>query len=154
MTSSATLEDAILLAAQSHLGKKDKAGHPYILHVLAVMFKLDSDEERIVGVLHDIVEETSVTLDRLRVLGYSDRIVEAIDCLTWRKNQEDYAAYIKRVKLNGLAATVKRADLADHLAPSIDGGQTWLQKNHPDLHERYLRALDTFQTNQNTKTKH
>lgn len=142
MSSSPTLEGAILLAAQSHLGKKDKAGHPYILHVLRVMFKLGSDEERIVGVLHDIVEETPVTLDRLRVLGYSDRIVEAIGCLTWRKDQESYDVYIKRLKSNGLAAAVKRADLADHLAPSISRGRTWLEKNHPDLHERYLRALD------------
>ena len=56
------LEDAILLAAESHRGKKDKVRHPYVLHVLRVMFRLESDEERIVGVLHDVVEDTPVTL--------------------------------------------------------------------------------------------
>ena len=108
MDSQPNLDDAILLATQSHLGKKDKAGHPYILHVLRVMFRLESEEERIAGTLHDIVEETDVTLDRLRSLGYSDRIIQAIDLLTWRKQEESYEAYIKRLKSNPLAATVKK----------------------------------------------
>jgi (p)ppGpp synthase/HD superfamily hydrolase len=72
------------------------------------MFRLGSDEERIVGVLHDIVEETDVTLEQLKELGYPDRIVEAIDYLTWRKEQETYDQYIQRLKLNPLAANVKR----------------------------------------------
>jgi (p)ppGpp synthase/HD superfamily hydrolase len=66
-----SLDDAILLAAESHRGKMDKVRHPYILHVLRVMFKLKSDEERIVGVLHDIVEETPITLDRNDHIGFS-----------------------------------------------------------------------------------
>jgi len=141
MKSGPTLEDAIALAAESHRGQKDKAGYPYIMHVLRVMFRLNSDEERIVGVLHDIVEETSVTADSLKNLGYSDRVIEAIDCLTWRKSEESYEAYVRRLKSNGLAAAVKRADLADHLASSGKGGPTWLEKAHPDLYKRYLWAL-------------
>jgi hypothetical protein len=141
MNSGPTLEDAILLAAESHRGQKDKVGHPYILHVLRVMFMLESDEERIVGVLHDIVEETPVTLDRLKALGYSDRIVEAIGYLTWKKDEENYEEYIRRLKPNGLAAAIKRADLADHLAPSINVGPTWLEKHYPELYKRYMRAL-------------
>jgi (p)ppGpp synthase/HD superfamily hydrolase len=141
MSSVPYLDDAILLAAQSHRGRTDKAGHAYILHVLRVMFRLDSDEQRIVGVLHDIVEETDVTLDRLKSMGYSDKIVEALELLTWRKGQHSYDEYIKRLKTNELAARVKRADIADHLAPAIDSGPTWLQKNHPELYERYQKAL-------------
>jgi (p)ppGpp synthase/HD superfamily hydrolase len=72
------------------------------------MFRLGSDEERIVSVLHDIVEETDVTLEQLKELGYPDRIVEAIDYLTWRKEQETYDQYAQRLKLNPLAANVKR----------------------------------------------
>lgn len=136
-----TLEDAILLAAESHRGQKDKVGDPYVLHVLRVMFRLKSDEERIVGVLYDIVEETHVTLDRLKALGYSDRIVEAIGYLSWRKDEEDYKEYVRRLKPNDLAAEVKRADLGDHLAPSIDRGPTWLEKNYPELYKRYIWAL-------------
>ncbi len=135
------MDDVIQLAVQTHRGKKDKAGHPYILHVIRVMFKMKSEEEKIVGVLHDVVEESSVTLDRLKDLGYSDQIVQAIDYLTWRKDQESYEQYVRRLKSDSLAVAVKRADLADHLVPSIDGGSTWLEKNYPELYERYRKAL-------------
>jgi (p)ppGpp synthase/HD superfamily hydrolase len=77
MDSSPGLDDAILLAVQAHHGRVDKAGRPYVLHVLRVMLMLGSDVERVVGVLHDVVEESDVTLDRLRMLGYSERVVEA-----------------------------------------------------------------------------
>ncbi|TRO57429.1 hypothetical protein E2P64_04945 [Candidatus Bathyarchaeota archaeon] len=141
MDSSTGLDDAILLAAQAHHGKKDKLNRPYVLHVLRVMLMLESDEERIVGVLHDVVEESGVTLDRLRELGYSERVVKAIDLLTWRKNQESYEGYIGRLKVDPLAVSVKRADLADHLEPSVEGGPDWLEKNHPNLYKRYKNAL-------------
>lgn len=141
MDSSPGLDDAILLAAQAHHGKKDKLNRPYVLHVLRVMLMLESDEERIVGVLHDVVEESGVTLDRLRELGYSERVVKAIDLLTWRKNQESYEGYIGRLKVDPLAVSVKRADLVDHLAPSVEGGPDWLEKNHPNLYKRYKNAL-------------
>lgn len=140
MDSAPTLDDAILFAAQKHHGKRDKVG-PYILHVLSVMFRLGSDEERMAGVLHDIVEETDVTLEQLKELGYPDRIVEAIDLLTWRKEQESYEQHIQRLKPNPLAASVKRADLEDHLTPIIGGGGTWLEENYPNLYERYQKAL-------------
>jgi len=141
MGSAPALENAILLAGQAHLGQKDKAGQPYVLHALRIMFMLDSEEERIVGVLHDLVEQTEVTLDRLKTLGYSERIVQAIDQLTWRKQQESYEEYIKRLLSDPIAASVKRADIADHLTPSIDGRLTWLEKNHPELYRRYKAAL-------------
>ncbi|MGB6680620.1 MAG: hypothetical protein WBF08_04765 [Candidatus Bathyarchaeia archaeon] len=102
---------------------------------------LKSDEERIVGVLHDVVEESGVTLDHLRELGYSERVVKAIDFLTWRKDQESYEGYIRRLKVDPLAVSVKRVDLVDHLAPSVEGGPGWLEKNHPKLYKRYQKAL-------------
>lgn len=80
MSSACSLDDTILLAAQKRYVQKEKVGSPYILHALWVMFRLESDEERIVGVLHDIVEQTNVTLEHLKELGHPDRIIEAIDC--------------------------------------------------------------------------
>jgi len=60
-----TLEDAIAFAVEAHHGQKDKNGQPYILHPLRVMLRLESERERIVGVLHDVIEDTPTTLDDL-----------------------------------------------------------------------------------------
>lgn len=136
-----TLEDAILVAVKAHRGQVDKAGQPYILHPFRVMFCLETDEERIAGMLHDVIEQSSITLSRLKAMGFSRKGVEALDHLTWRKARESYQQYIDRVRLNPLAVTVKIADLRDHLAPSIDGDKTFLQKEHPELYNRYREAL-------------
>ena len=56
-----TLERAIAIAATAHAGQKDKGGHPYILHPLRVMLALQKEDERIVAVLHDVVEDTKIT---------------------------------------------------------------------------------------------
>jgi (p)ppGpp synthase/HD superfamily hydrolase len=77
-----TLERAIAIAAQAHAGQTDKAGERYILHPLRVMLSMDSDLERIVAVLHDVVEDSEITLDQLRAEGFSDEALAAIDALT------------------------------------------------------------------------
>jgi len=141
MDSAPTLDDTILLAAQKHHGQKDLAGAPYVMHVLRVMFRLRQNDERVVAVLHDLVEETDVTLELLKELGYPDRIVEAVDHLTWRKGQESYDQYIHRLKLNSLAISVKKEDVKDHLAPDYDGSVGWLEENRQDLYERYRKVL-------------
>jgi len=109
-----TLADAILLAAQAHRGQVEKAGEPYVLHVLRVMFRLESEQERIVGVLHDLIEDTAYTLDDLRALGYPEAVLAALDCLT-RKPAETYEQFIERAGANPLARRVKLADLEDNM---------------------------------------
>jgi (p)ppGpp synthase/HD superfamily hydrolase len=108
------LEIAIALACESHRGQIDKAGQPYILHPLRLMLACDSTPERIVAVLHDVVEDSSVTLDQLRDLGFDSSIVCAIDCLT-RRHDESYDAFIDRIASNTLATRVKLRDLRDNL---------------------------------------
>lgn len=110
----ATIEDAIALANEAHRGQVDRAGAPYILHPLRVMCSVNSDTERIIAVLHDVVEDTDTTLDDLREQGYSDDIVEAIDHLS-RRDDETYEAFIERIKPNELARRVKLADLQDNM---------------------------------------
>jgi (p)ppGpp synthase/HD superfamily hydrolase len=80
----ATLEDAIGLAVYAHRGQRDKSGEPYILHVLRVMLRQEAETARIAAVLHDVLEDTSVTLADLRQAGYSDAVCTALDCLTRR----------------------------------------------------------------------
>lgn len=110
----ATLERAVALAATVHDGQRDKAGQAYILHPLRVMMSMTTDEERMVAVLHDVVEDTDVTLDGLREQGFSEDVVRAVDCLTKRRG-EGYPDFIQRVATDPLARLVKLADLEDNL---------------------------------------
>jgi (p)ppGpp synthase/HD superfamily hydrolase len=109
-----TLEDAIALAVQAHKGQRDKAGQTYILHPLRVMMRLDTEAERMAAVLHDVVEDTPYTLERLRELGYPQEVLFALECLTKREG-EDYEAFIERVRPHPLARRVKLADLEDNM---------------------------------------
>ena len=118
-----TLEDAIMLAAEKHRLQRDLGGEPYILHPLAVMLRMSTETERIAAVLHDVVEDTEVTLDYLRDMGYSAEVIDAVDCLT--KSPEDteteldkdqlYESFIERVATNPVARRVKLADLSENM---------------------------------------
>jgi (p)ppGpp synthase/HD superfamily hydrolase len=114
---SPSLEEAIALAATAHAGQKDMAGEPYILHPLRVMLSLRTQEERLAAILHDTVEDTSITLKKLRSLGYSERVIAAIDALS-RRDDETYEEFTERVAKNPLAVRVKLADIADNLMRS------------------------------------
>ena len=76
----ATLEKAIEIAVRAHAGQVDKAGQPYILHPIRVMLRMGSEAERITGVLHDVIEDSDVTLEDLRDEGFDAAILEALDC--------------------------------------------------------------------------
>jgi (p)ppGpp synthase/HD superfamily hydrolase len=109
-----TLEDAIALAVEAHRGQRDKAGQTYILHPLRVMMRLEGEAERMVAVLHDVVEDSSYTLERLRELGYPEEVLGALERLTKREG-ETYEAFIERVLPHPLARRVKLADLEDNM---------------------------------------
>jgi (p)ppGpp synthase/HD superfamily hydrolase len=108
------IEDAIALAVVSHSGQTDKYNQPYILHVLGVAGRVRSIEEKTVAFLHDVVEDTDTTFADLIERGFSERIVEAVDCLTRRKG-ESYDAFVERIAPNPLARAVKLADLEDNM---------------------------------------
>lgn len=109
----ATIEKALQIAAQAHEGQKDKEGLPYILHPIRAMMSVRGEEAQIVAVLHDVIEDTSVTADDLRRAGFSEQVVAAVVCVTHRKD-EPYADYVVRCKGNDIARQVKLADLADN----------------------------------------
>jgi (p)ppGpp synthase/HD superfamily hydrolase len=113
----ATIEKALQIAAKAHEGQKDKEGLPYILHPVRVMMAVEGEEARIVAVLHDVVEDTSVTIDDLRREGFSDGVLAAVLCVTHTKS-EPYADYVIRCKANAVARRVKLADLEDNSRPS------------------------------------
>lgn len=108
------LDQAIFIASQAHRGQRDKGGAPYILHPLRVMARMKSDEERIVAVLHDVIEDNPFwTPYKLRRRGFGDNIIRALAALT-RDKGESYEAFIERCGANPLARRVKLADLDDN----------------------------------------
>ncbi len=91
----------------------DKAGAPYILHPLRVMLKQETTEERIAAVLHDVVEDSDITLEDLRNEGFSEAVVDAVDAVTMRTG-ESYTEFVLRATLNPIGRRVKLADLEDN----------------------------------------
>ncbi|WP_199915234.1 HD domain-containing protein [Parazoarcus communis] len=110
----ATLERAIALAAEAHAGQVDKAGQPYILHPLRVMLRVRTDEERIAAVLHDVVEDTHVTLEALAQEGFSQAILTAVAALTKLPGETRLEA-ASRAAVDSVARTVKLADNAENM---------------------------------------
>lgn len=113
----ATLEDAIALAVHAHRGQRDKAGAPYILHPLRVMYRLGQDAseaERMAAVLHDVAEDTPYKLPQLAEMGCPPPVLAALECLT-RRPAETYEEFVGRVLPNRIARRVKRADLEDNM---------------------------------------
>ena len=108
------LEKAIEIAVEAHRGQKDKAGKEYILHPMRVMLRGRNDTEMIVGILHDVVEDTPITIDMLRLEGFSEDILAALECVTKRRG-ESYGTFIDRVLTNPLATQVKLYDMEDNM---------------------------------------
>ena len=109
------LQKAIDIATKAHEGQVDKAGQPYIDHPLRVMNMGTTDEEKIVGVLHDVVEDSDWTFEELAAEGFSIEVIEALRCITKLSENEPYDKFIQRVKANPLAAKVKLYDLTDNM---------------------------------------
>lgn len=110
-----TLERAIEIATEAHQGQFDKAGNDYIGHPLRVMEAGKTTNEKIVGVLHDVVEDSDWSFEQLAAEGFSDDIIEALRCVTKLSNNEPYDKFIARVKTNPLAIAVKINDLSDNM---------------------------------------
>lgn len=108
------IEKALKIALNAHEGQKDKGGNPYILHPIAVMNNVETIEEKIVAILHDVVEDTDITLEDLKIDNFSTEVIEAIDNLT-RKYDESYNNFIKRCKENELSRKVKIADIKENM---------------------------------------
>ena len=110
----ATLERAIEIAAKFHSGQVDKAGQPYVLHPLRLMFAVRTPQERMAAVLHDVVEDTDMTLDDLAREGFSQEVVAAVQALT-KLTGESRIDAAHRAAADPIARTVKLADVTDNM---------------------------------------
>ena len=101
---------ALSIARKAHEGQLDKAGVDYIEHPIYVASQVDTEEEKAVALLHDVIEDTDVTVNDLKEAGFSDEVVLAVSVIT-KKAGEDYEEYLDRVKQNPIALRVKIADM-------------------------------------------
>ena len=132
-----TLERAIEIATEAHRGQFDKAGNDYIGHPLRVMAAGKTTEEKIVGVLHDVVEDTDTTLEDLKAMGFPDRVIEVLALLT-HAPEVPYMDYVRAISCDSIAKKVKIADLKHNSDVSrLDVIDKWAIKRN----EKYKEAL-------------
>ena len=110
-----TLQRAIEIATEAHKGQFDKAGNEYIGHPLRVMEMGKTEDEKIVGMLHDVIEDTDWTFEALEAEGFSKEVIDALRCVTKVSEKENYDDFIDRVRKNPLAVAVKINDLTDNM---------------------------------------
>lgn len=107
------LEKAIAIATKAHAGQVDKGGEPYILHPLRVMMAVESIDEKIVAVLHDVVEDSDITLQDLAREGFPMKILTPLASVTKLENESRIDAAHRAAK-NKIGRVVKLADNADN----------------------------------------
>ena len=108
------LEKALNIAVTQHAGQTDKAGKPYILHPLRVMMNMENDEEMAAAVLHDVIEDTSISAEDLLDNGIPEKVVEIVKTVTKREG-ESYDDFISRISAYEPAVRVKISDIRDNM---------------------------------------
>lgn len=130
------LEKALEIALDAHRGQTDKAGEIYILHPIRVMQSVEGRDEKVVALLHDVVEDSGKTFEDLEE-EFSEDIVSSVKYLTKRED-ETYLGFIERAKKNEVARRVKIADIQDNLDARRLGK---LDEDDIRRMEKYSRSL-------------
>ena len=107
-------EKCFKIAEKYHAGQVDKGGHPYIEHPVAVAAKLDTEIEKCVGLLHDIIEDTEVTYEMLLEMGVPKEVADKVLIMT-HKPEDSYEDYIKRIAQDEVTRKVKMADMEHNM---------------------------------------
>ena len=133
------LDRALLIAVGAHRGQlyPSPEPEPYVLHPLRVMAAVDGESARVAAVLHDVVEDSEITLEQLKREGIPPDVLRTLDCLT-RREGEAYSTYISRVATDATAIRVKIADLHDNLRNNKAGERA---RENADRIRRYQTAL-------------
>lgn len=147
MDYSQQLEKAIEIATIAHMGQRRLDNTPYILHPLRVMYKLDNPIAQIIAVLHDVLEDTTVTVSELTAAGMDALVVMCVKSLTHDKNTTylDYIQSIIKSPLAYLTVPVKLADITDNMRitqmPSLDEKDLQRIKKYHTARKLLLNAL-------------
>lgn len=128
---------ALQIAIRAHKGQKDKADRDYVMHPIRVAERCKDPRAKIVALLHDTIEDTSVTPSYLRSEGFPEEIINAVLSVTKRSENEDYDDFVRRAAENEIGREVKIADLEDNM--DIRRLKT-ISDNDADRLRKYLRA--------------
>lgn len=129
---------ALSIARKAHEGQLDKAGVDYIEHPIYVASQVDTEEEKAVALLHDVIEDSPVSAEGLLQAGLPETVVTAVQVLT-KKKEQDYQTYLETVKKNPLARLVKLSDLKHNSDLSRLSSIT--EKDRERL-KKYKKAID------------
>ena len=129
---------ALSIARKAHEGQLDKAGVDYIEHPIYVASQVDTEEEKAVALLHDVIEDSPVSAEELLQAGLPETVVTAVQVLT-KKKEQDYQTYLETVKKNPLARVVKLADLKHN---SDLSRLTSITKKDRERLRKYKKAID------------
>lgn len=142
-------EKAMKLAYEKHKDMVDKTDMPYIIHPILVADKMPDEDSTVVALLHDVVEDTDVTIDNLKEMGFNDNVIGSLKCLT-HEDGVDYLDYIRNVAKNPIARKVKIADIEHN-------SDLTRVRNNPELIEKfsqkYPKALEILKASENDKIK-
>ena len=129
---------ALSIARQAHEGQLDKAGVDYIKHPIYVASQVETEEEKTVALLHDVLEDSSVTAEELLIAGLPETVVTTVQVLT-KQTGQDYQTYLQAVKSNPLACRVKLADLKHN---SDLSRLTSITEKDRERLKKYKKAID------------
>lgn len=135
-------QKAMKIAYEAHSGQVDKAGLPYIFHPVHLAEQMKTEDTCVVALLHDVVEDTDITLEDLRKAGFTDVQLEAIAAMTHDESVE-YMDYVREIKKNEVAAAVKLADLSHNSDLSRINNPT--EKDIKRI-EKYKKAIEILKT--------
>lgn len=131
------LDKAALICVFAHQGQRDKVGQPYFQHPMRVAMACENEKEKIVALLHDVIEDTEITKEYLQKEGFPEEIVEAILSVTKRCG-ETYVDFVARAAQNPIGRIVKLHDLEDNL------NIFRLQELDEDMAKRFNKYLRTY----------
>ena len=140
------INKAMEIAYKAHLGQVDKAGAPYIFHPMHLAERVDTEYEICVALLHDVVEDTDITLNDLAAAGFPTEIVRAVDYLTRRKGMS-YDDYLARVQKDTIATRVKIEDLKHNLDLTRFARITEKNEEKAKFYKQYLDILLSAEKN-------
>ena len=136
---------AIKLMYVAHKDQVDKSGLPYVFHPWHVAESMKDEVRCTVALLHDVIEDTNITLDMLKEEGFSEEVIEAVDVLT-HKSDMDYGEYIRNIMTNDIAVDVKIADLRHNMDETRGLGSSQIPSVKLNLYRASLDSLLNYRT--------